>query len=78
MLIFTNFNRSAMQEQEVHIDYINWEGKRSLRRIKPLKIFFGSTNWHKEPQWLLKAMDIDKGEERDFALKDILKWEQAN
>lgn len=49
-----------------------------MRRIRPIKIFFGSTKWHKEAQWLLKAMDIDKGEERDFALKDILKWEQAN
>ena len=67
-----------MQEQTVLIDYINWEGKRGIRKILPIKIFFGSTKWHKEAQWLLKAMDIDKGEERDFALKDILKWEQAN
>lgn len=66
-----------MQEQTVRIDYINWEGKRGIRRIRPIRIFFGSTNWHKEDQWLLKAVDLDKGEERDFALKDVLKWEQA-
>jgi predicted DNA-binding transcriptional regulator YafY len=77
MLIFLNFNKLSMQEQAVIIDYINWEGKRALRRILPQKIFFGSTNWHKKPQWLLKATDLDKGAERDFALKDILKWEQA-
>lgn len=29
---------------------------------------FGRTKWHPEPQYLLTALDIDKGELRDFAL----------
>ena len=37
---------------------------------------FSSTEWHKEEQWLLKALDLDKNEDRDFAIKDISNWNQ--
>jgi hypothetical protein len=37
----------------------------------PLAPWYGSTEWHPEPQWLLKARDVAKGAERDFAIKDI-------
>jgi predicted DNA-binding transcriptional regulator YafY len=60
--------------QKVTINYTNWEGKTADRNIFPLKIWFGTTNWHLEEQWLLKAFDLDKGEERDFSLKDIHSW----
>jgi GTPase SAR1 family protein len=59
---------------EVSIVYMNWRGKLTERTIQPLNIWFGSTEWHKEPQWFLKAMDIAKESERDFALKDIQRW----
>lgn len=39
--------------------------------IEPIKIWYGSTRWHPDEQWLLKAIDIDKGEERDFAMTQI-------
>lgn len=55
-------------------DYINWEGKRGVRNVKPIKIWYGETQFHKEKQWFLKALDIDKNAERDFALKDIIKF----
>lgn len=48
--------------------YTNWEGNTRLRRILPLGIRWGATEWHPEPQWLLKAWDCDKGVEREFAL----------
>lgn len=61
-------------EKELKFKYKNWEGKTAIRRVKPIEIWYGKTEWHKEEQWLLKAMDLDKGEERDFAVRDILKF----
>lgn len=53
------------------VTYRNHRGETRQRIIEPKNVWFGSTEWHPEEQWLLKAMDIEKGEERDFALKDI-------
>ncbi|MDX5884961.1 hypothetical protein [Bacillus cereus group sp. BfR-BA-00999] len=36
-----------------------------------MQIYFGSTEYHKEPQWLMKAFDLVKNEERAFAMKDM-------
>lgn len=58
----------------VVIDYTNWRGKRSERLIQPVAIRFGATEWHPEPQWLLDAVDIEKAEDRTFAMKDIHQW----
>jgi len=58
----------------VCIVYTNWRGETAERTIKPLKIWFGATEWHKEAQWLLKAVDIEKDAERDLALKDVQSW----
>lgn len=59
----------------VVINYTNWKGVTALRRIIPKKIFFGSTEWHKEEQWLLEAFDVDKNADRSFAIKDIKSWQ---
>ncbi len=61
--------------QIVIINYTNWKGVTALRRIIPKKIFFGSTEWHKEEQWLLEALDVDKNADRSFAIKDIKSWQ---
>lgn len=58
----------------VTIIYTNWRGETSQRRILSIKLWFGKTEWHPREQWLLKAQDVDKNVERDFALKDIAGW----
>lgn len=58
-------------EAPVTLTYTNWKGETAQRRIIPRRIWWGSTEWHPEPQWLLTALDVDKGEDRDFALKDF-------
>jgi predicted DNA-binding transcriptional regulator YafY len=63
-----------MDSKVVTINYTNWKGITADREILPIKIFYGHTPWHKDDQWLLRALDIAKGEERDFALKDIHSW----
>ena len=59
---------------QLKFEYINWEGNQALRKLKPIEIWFGKTEWHPEEQWFLKALDIDKNAERNFALKDIIKF----
>jgi predicted DNA-binding transcriptional regulator YafY len=59
---------------EVHIDYTNWKGDRSWRRITPRGIRFGTTDYHPDACWLLDAFDLDKQAMRSFALKDIHEW----
>lgn len=51
--------------------YKNWRGETSVRTVLPVKIWYGKTDWHPEEQWFMKAIDVEKGEERDFALIDI-------
>jgi hypothetical protein len=53
------------------IDYTNWRGERRVRDILPLRIFFGSNEWHKEPQWLLEAVDPEDGKTKTFAFAGI-------
>lgn len=56
---------------ELRIGYTNWRGEYAVRRIRPSTLWFGTTEWHPEAQWFLKARDLDKNKDRDFALKDI-------
>ena len=63
-----------MIEKTVTIDYTNYRGERSTRKIVPKNIWFGKTEWHPEEQWLLDAIDIEKDAIRNFAMKDIHSW----
>lgn len=58
----------------VEIDYTNWRGERSVRRVHVFGIVFKSTEWHPEPQYLLWAVDLSKRAERYFAMRDIHSW----
>ena len=58
-------------EAPVTLTYTNWKGETAQRRIIPRRIWWGATEWHPDPQWLLTAFDVDKQAERDFALKDF-------
>lgn len=61
-------------EREIVIRYTNYRGETALRRIIPMSLRFGSTEWHPRAQWLLEAFDLDRHAERSFALQDILEW----
>ena len=61
-------------QKMVTILYTNYKGRTSLRRIIPMSLEYASSQWHKEEQWLMKAYDVDKKAERDFAVKDIKAW----
>jgi len=55
----------------VTVTYRNWKGETRERRIVPVRVWFGTTPHHPSPQWFIHAVDVDKGEARDFAMADI-------
>ena len=63
-----------MADHEVVILYRNWRGEIANRTILPKSVYYGSSQWHSEEQWLLVADDLEKNAERHFAMKDILSW----
>lgn len=58
----------------VRIDYTNYRGERSMRRVVPVEIYFGNTEYHPESQWLMEAEDVEKHARRTFAMRDIHSW----
>ena len=54
----------------IHFRYTNWRGETSMRHASPISLRFGTSEWHRKPQWLLCAFDHDKNEAREFALSD--------
>jgi len=57
--------------EQVSVTYTNYRGETARRLIVPKSIRFGSTWWHPEPQLLLLAFDLEKQEDREFAVKDF-------
>lgn len=55
----------------IGIVYRNYRGETARRQVVPERVWFGATEWHPEEQWLLDAIDIEKGAKRSFALRDI-------
>lgn len=51
--------------------YTNWRGEYSVRRVMPVKLYWGASEYHKERQWLLLAYDVDREQDRTFAFKDM-------
>ena len=65
---------SSAPAAAVTVLYTNYRGETALRTIVPERIWFGSTEWHREDGWMLDAFDVEKGAERSFAMKDIRVW----
>jgi hypothetical protein len=70
----TSTREPPVSTTPVRILYVNWRGETSVRRIVPGPTWFGSTEWHPEPQWLMTADEPDTGKRRDFALAGIKAW----
>ena len=72
--------RTAMFIKAVHVkpgnfvtfDYTNYKDEKSHRRVQVLDIIWGATEWHPDKQFLLLGTDLDKGEDRAFAMLEIV------
>jgi len=62
------------EESAISVVYTNYMGETALRHIVPRRLWYGATEWHPDAQWLLDALDLDKGADRTFAMKDIRCW----
>lgn len=51
--------------------YRNYKGEEGYRRVRPLSIRFGTSEWHTEPQWLMLADDLENKKTREFAMRDM-------
>lgn len=66
------FGRSLIVEKQVWIDYINYRHERRWYRILPVQMRWAANDYHKEEQWLIEAMDLDRpGVVREFAWTHI-------
>jgi len=59
-----------LEEMAMKVVYKNYRGEKSIRHVLPLRIWYGSTEWHKKEQWLMEVYDLEKRSKRDYALKD--------
>jgi hypothetical protein len=60
--------------QTIRFVYENWKGEIEVRQAVPVRMTFGSNEWHKDPQWLLSAFDLKHSAMRTFAAKGIIKF----
>lgn len=58
----------------VQFVYENWKNEVGLRTVRPLELYFGTHEKHPKPQWILRALDVEKGAERHFALERVRSW----
>ncbi len=56
---------------KVSFTYRNHRGEVAKRSVKPRRLWFGSSEWHPDPQWLLSAWCCDRKATRVFALSEI-------
>lgn len=71
-------NFKIQNKKPVRVVYKNWKGETSVRKIIPESLYYGSSEWHPENQWLLRAFDLDKEAYRDFALSCMEHCESDN
>lgn len=55
----------------VRCQYTNWRGEKAERHLRIIKLWHGATEWHPKPGLMLKAIDLEKGKERDFCVADF-------
>jgi hypothetical protein len=51
--------------------YTNHRGENGIRVVRPLRLWWGTTEWHPDPQWLLDVWDFQKRATRTYALSEV-------
>lgn len=65
---------NSVTEHPLIFEYKNWQNQIAIRKVHPIQVWYGRTEFHPTEQWLLKAIDLDKQVERDFAVCDIIRF----
>jgi hypothetical protein len=51
---------------------MNHRGEVAIRKVRPIRLWFGSTAFHREQGWFLEGFDLDRLETRDYAMLGML------
>jgi len=70
--------RSSSESWELRFGYTNWQGRNSERRVRPISVRYGQSKWHPRDGWLMLALDLDKNEEREFSMRDMVMVERSD
>lgn len=60
--------------KELQFVYKNWKGVVGSRSVMPVGLEYVTDNEYHGSCWCMVAMDLDKGKERVFAIKDIISF----
>lgn len=58
-------------KQSIRVDYTNYKGERRIRKVIPIKIKFGHSDFHKMDTWLMDVYDLEKEAFRTYAFLGI-------
>lgn len=64
--------RLLAKQEFFEFKYKNWQGQESQRRAFVRRFYWGATEYHPEPQVLMLGRCLDRGEERAFAVRDMI------
>jgi hypothetical protein len=67
----------ALSGEVVRFRYVNWRGHASVREARAKAMRFGSSEYHRTPQWLMLGHCLDRGEDREFAMAFMVVEEVA-
>lgn len=68
-------NPESLPTDAVRVRYCNHANQTRFRIVRVIDMWFGSTQWHPRPQWLLKVWDYEKQAERDYAMSGVTEWQ---
>jgi hypothetical protein len=60
----------------LRITYKNYRNVIEERVVTPKSVFYGSTRYHPDEQWLLEARCHSRKDNRVFAIRDIMCYKQ--
>lgn len=63
-----------LQNKVIAVEYKNYRGETAVRKVIPLELYYGNTEYHPQDQWLLRVWDMEKDAERIYSLQGIKKW----
>lgn len=68
-----------LDKTDLVVIYRNYRNEVRERRIRPVRWWFGTTQYHPEPGWVCTALDLERVDAvRDFALTGFLAVGQEN
>jgi hypothetical protein len=55
----------------IRFHYTNHKLETEWRRAQVERFWYGSSSFHTGDQWFMRALDVDRNEYRNFALRDM-------